>query len=81
MPTVRHGSRPDVVIANELSHVGSEAFMQTMLDNADKVPHSLVLVATNAGEVGTWQEKWRQIARESDRWHVSVLNTPAPWVC
>lgn len=75
-----HGARPDVVIANELSHVGSEAFMQTLLDNADKLPHSLVVVATNAGEVGSWQEKWRDIARESPRWHVSVLNQPAPWV-
>ena len=75
-----HGSRPDVVVANELSHVGSEAFMQTLLDNADKIPHSLVIVATNAGEIGSWQEKWRDIARESDRWHVSVLNKPAPWV-
>jgi hypothetical protein len=75
-----HGSRPDVVIANELSHVQSEAFMQTLLDNADKIPHSLVIVATNAGEIGSWQEAWRDIARESDRWHVSVLNEPAPWV-
>jgi hypothetical protein len=75
-----HGSRPDVVVANELSHVGSEAFMQTLLDNADKIPHSLVIVATNAGEIGSWQEKWRDIARESTRWHMSVLNEPAPWV-
>lgn len=76
-----HGSRPDVVIANELSHVGSDAFMQTLFDNADKVPHSLVIVATNAGEVGSWQEQWRDIAASSpDRWHFSVLNEPAPWI-
>jgi hypothetical protein len=75
-----HGSRPDIVIANELTHVQSEAFMQTLLDNADKIPHALVIIATNSGEIGSWQEKWRDIARESDRWHVSVLNTPAPWV-
>jgi hypothetical protein len=75
-----HGARPDVVIANELTHVASEAFMQTLLDNADKIPHALVIIATNSGEIGSWQEKWRDIARESDRWHVSVLNQPAPWV-
>jgi hypothetical protein len=75
-----HGARPDVVIANELTHVGSEAFMQTLLDNADKIPHSLVIVATNSGEVGTWQEKWRDIARASERWHVSVLSEPSPWI-
>ena len=75
-----HGARPDVVIANELSHVGSQAFMETLFDNADKVPHSVVIVATNAGEVSTWQEKWREIAQASDRWHVSILNQPAPWI-
>lgn len=75
-----HGSRPDVVIANELSHVGNQAFMETLFDNADKVPHSLVIVATNAGEIGTWQEKWREIAQQSDRWYVSVLDKPSPWI-
>jgi hypothetical protein len=76
-----HGSRPDVVVANELSHVGSEAFMQTLFDNADKVPHSLVIVATNAGEVGSWQEQWRDIAAETpERWHFSVVHEPAPWI-
>ena len=75
-----HGARPDVVLCNELTHVGSEAFMQTLMDNCDKVPHSLVIVATNSGECGTWQEKWRDIAQESPRWHVSVVNQPAPWV-
>lgn len=76
-----HGSRPDVVIANELSHVGSEPFMLTLLDNCDKVPHSVVIVATNAGEVGSWQEQWRDIASSSpERWHFSVLSQPAPWI-
>lgn len=76
-----HGSRPDVVIANELSHVGSEGFMSTLFDNADKVPHAVVIVATNAGEVGSWQEQWRDIAASSpERWHFSVLNEPAPWI-
>ncbi|MFO0788187.1 MAG: hypothetical protein U0805_01945 [Pirellulales bacterium] len=75
-----HGARPDVVIANELSHVGSQAFMETLFDNADKVPHSICIVATNAGERGTWQEKWREIAETSGRWCFSVLDKPAPWV-
>ncbi len=80
-----HGSRPDMVLANELTHVGSEAFMQTLLDNADKLPHSLVVIATNAGEIETWQENWRDIARESSlepipRWYFSALHEPAPWV-
>jgi hypothetical protein len=75
-----HGSRPDAVILNELTHVGSEAFAQTLLDNASKCPHSLVLICTNSGEIGSWQERWRDMARESNDWHVSVLNRPAPWI-
>ncbi len=36
--------------------------------------------ATNAGFLDTWQHKWREIARESERWHFSCVNTPGPWI-
>jgi hypothetical protein len=75
-----HGSRPDLLVVNELTHVQSESFVQTLMDNTDKVPHAGRIIATNSGEVGSYQEKYRDIARDSDRWHVSVLNEPAPWV-
>lgn len=75
-----HGSRPDLVLINELTHIGDEEFGQTLFDNADKVGHSVVMVATNAGFVPSWQHSWREIARTSDRWHFSALTEPAPWV-
>jgi hypothetical protein len=74
------GSRPDLVWINELSHISSQAFAETMMDNCDKCPWAVAIIATNAGEIGTWQEKWMQQARESDRWHYSELNKPAPWI-
>lgn len=75
-----HGSRPDVVIVNELSHVGNEEFAQTLLDNADKIPTCLTIIATNAGHLDTWQYAWHEQARTSPRWDFSALTVPAPWV-
>ena len=75
-----HGARPDVLILNELSHVTKQEFAENLLDNAAKVPHGLVVIATNAGFKGTWQESWRDIARTSDRWHFHVWDKPAPWL-
>ena len=50
-----HGARPDLVILNELSHVPSREFAETLLDNAEKVPSGLVVIATNAGFDPSWQ--------------------------
>ena len=75
-----HGARPDIVILNELSHVTKEEFASNLLDNASKKPNGLVIVATNAGFTGTWQYSWREMARESDRWHFNQFAQPAPWL-
>jgi phage terminase large subunit-like protein len=75
-----HGSRPDLAILNELSHVTKEDFAQTMMDNSAKIPHGIVCIATNAGFVGTWQWTWRELARQSERWVFSAYSRPAPWV-
>ena len=75
-----HGARPDLLLCNELSHVGDEEFPATLLDNADKCPHAVVIIATNAGYLDTWQWRWRQLAQESARWYFSVLDCPSPWV-
>lgn len=75
-----HGARPDVLILNELSHVTKREFAENLLDNAAKVPLGLVVVATNAGFRGSWQEQWRQIAESSDRWRMHVYARPSPWL-
>ena len=75
-----HGSRPDVLILNELSHVGKREFAENLLDNAAKMPQGLVVVATNAGFVGSWQFKWRENTRASERWSFHKWDRPAPWL-
>lgn len=75
-----HGSRPDVLVLNELSHIGSEDFAQTLFDNLTKMPNGLGIVATNAGCAGTWQHGWRETARQSPRWCFHRMGTPAPWL-
>ncbi len=75
-----HGSRPDVVVLNELSHVQKQEFAETMLDNAAKVPSGVVIVATNSGHLGTWQRKWRDISTNSPDWSTHIYSQPAPWL-
>lgn len=75
-----HGARPDVLILNELTHVAKREFCENLLDNASKVPNGLVIVATNAGYTGSWQESWRNLAMESDRWRYAAFKEPAPWL-
>jgi hypothetical protein len=75
-----HGARPDVLILNELSHVTKEEFAKNLLDNASKVPHGVVLIATNAGFLPSWQFDLREMARTSERWRFSAYTQPAPWL-
>jgi len=75
-----HGSRPDILVCNELSHVQKEEFCQNLLDNSSKKPRGLVIICTNAGFQGSWQMNWRKIAQESPRWHFNQFSQPAPWL-
>lgn len=75
-----HGARPDILILNELSHVQNKEFAETLMDNAAKVPGGLVVIATNAGVLGSWQWEWRQNAIDSDRWQCHIYSRPAPWI-
>ena len=78
--TGAHGSRPTVSVCNELCHVQDETFIQTMMDNADKVAGNLTIIATNAGELTTWQHKWRELYRANGRWWFQKVDYPAPWI-
>jgi phage terminase large subunit-like protein len=78
--TGSHGARPDVVFLSEAVHITKQEFAENLLDNASKVPNGLVAIETNAGHVGTWQWKWRELARLSDRWIFHQFAEPAPWL-
>lgn len=77
-----HGARPDITVVNELSHIQKEEFASNLADNATKKPRGLFIVCTNAGFKGTWQERWRQTALDSDsnRWNFHRLAEPSPWL-
>lgn len=75
-----HGSRPDVVLVNELSHISNQEFAETLMDNLDKMPNAVGIIATNAGYLGTWQEQWHNLAFGSPRWYSSALTDPSPWI-
>ena len=77
-----HGSRPNVVIVNEIGHIpdSRREFPETLLDNLSKDPNGLGLVLTNAGDRTRWQWNWRQIALDRERWHHFAYTEPAPWI-
>lgn len=75
-----HGARPDVLLINELAHISKTEFVENLLDNAAKVPHGVVIVATNAGFKASWAWKLREAYRTSPRWHFSQYSQPAPWI-
>lgn len=75
-----HGSRPDLTVCNELSHMREQSFGETMLDNSAKMPNGMVVIATNAGFSGTWQARWREQAMRSERWWFQKVDHPAPWI-
>lgn len=75
-----HGSRPHLVIINECSHIVDKEFAETLMDNADKMPRGVVIIATNAGFDPSWQLEWKRGALQSGRWYVHEYKQPAPWV-
>jgi phage terminase large subunit-like protein len=75
-----HGSRPDIVVINELTHHSDRGPADTAMDNAAKVPANVTIILTNHGRRGTWQWDWRELARTSPRWAFHSFTSPAPWI-
>jgi hypothetical protein len=74
-----HGSIPDWLIVNELSHLSNRGYVDNLFDNVYGVSHALLSIATNAGHLDSWQYKMRETIRESDLWVFSAYSQPAPW--
>jgi len=77
-----HGARPDVLIANEVSHIPPQRweFVENLFDNLAKKPRGLGVILTNAGFKGSPAWRWRENARESPRWWFQQVTHPAPWI-
>jgi hypothetical protein len=75
-----HGSRPDLVCCNELSHLEDENVFRTADDNLAKCPHGLGLYLSNAGFLGTWFHAWHEQVLTDPLYDCTIINTPAPWI-
>lgn len=77
-----HGSRPHLLIINELTHIEKQKFAENLRDNSLKVdPFGVMVVATNAGFQDSWQYEWREEARKNkERWCFHHWSQPAPWI-
>lgn len=75
-----HGGTPDLLILNEVSHIDKWGFVEAAMANADGVPQGIVIIATNAGYLGSKAHVLKQMTIESpDVWSSYVLQGPAPW--
>ncbi len=76
-----HGTRLDVLILKELSHIGKLEFAETLAGQLEQSSSTGSLwIATNAGFTGSPAYKWRELARTSDRWHFEQFSQPSPWL-
>ena len=78
-----HGARPDFLIVNELHAIRDKEVAETWIDNADKIPWGVRVIATNAGYQKSWQWKWREIAQAGAKiktWYFHKYAKPAPWI-
>ncbi len=58
-----HGSRPNLLVVNELSNISDEETAIAWTHNAAKALDCGQIFATNAGIIDSWQYKWREDCR------------------
>jgi hypothetical protein len=73
-----HGSRCQLYVINEITHIAKTEFWQTLLDNAVKVD-GCVWILTNAGFTETDAYKLREACRTSPRCGFHQFKGPTPW--
>ncbi len=62
------GTRPDLVICDELTHWTSDELFKSVMSGKSKRLGCACIVITNAGIRHTWQWETRELARTSPRW-------------
>jgi hypothetical protein len=77
--TGSHGARVSFLCLNEVSHIQSEEYASTLMDNFTKMPNAFALLCTNAGFSGSWAWKWRELYREDPRWHFQKVTETPSW--
>jgi hypothetical protein len=78
------GLRPHLVVIEEFAQWAqtrnSRRLWTAILSAMGKVPGSRLVILTSAGEPGHFSHKVLEEARRSDRWRVSEVPGPLPWV-
>lgn len=78
------GLRPSLIVCDEFSAWPAtrshRRLWVALISAMAKVPRSRMLVMTSAGEPGSLAAKVLQEARRSERWRVSEVGGPLPWV-
>lgn len=75
-----HGGRPDVTFVDELVHISDEHFVDTLLANQSKKPGGFTLICSNAGFLGEFHFRKREVYRQSEDWHFHRHASPPPWI-
>jgi terminase large subunit-like protein len=75
-----HGSRPDFLLCNELTHMVDKGFAETLFDNLDKMPNGLGVVCSNSGFSDSWQESWKNTFLDSPRWKIIEYRHRPSWI-
>lgn len=78
------GLRPHLLVVDEMAQQpstrGARRLWTALLSAMAKVPGSRMIVASSAGEPGHWSYRILEEARRSERWRVSEVPGPLPWV-
>lgn len=64
------GLRGNLFICDEITHWKSDALWNMVVSGREKVHPSLLIVISNAGFLGTWQDRVREAAKGSADWRV-----------
>jgi phage terminase large subunit-like protein len=78
------GLRPHLLVIEEFAQWpqtrNARRLWTALLSALGKIPGSRLLILTSAGEPGHFSHKVLEEARRSDRWRVSEVAGPLPWV-
>jgi phage terminase large subunit-like protein len=77
------GLTPDLILIDEITHWSDagQALWNSLFSAAAKRSHCVLVSICNAGVIGSWQHKLRELVRQNENWYFSRLEGPvASWI-